>query len=123
MTRKLLTRRSLLTAGTVAAVGGVTVSGYRTLIGPNALRILESAEYATLNAQRALLANQPLAREFSAADMSPTFKANGTTNPENQAYQAMVRNGFSNWRLTIDGLVANPVSLSMADLKRLPQRT
>lgn len=99
------------------------MAGYRTLIAPNVLRILESAEYATLNAQRALLANQPLAREFSAADMSPTFKANGTTNPENQAYQAMVRNGFSNWRLTIDGLVANPVSLSMADLKRLPQRT
>jgi len=123
MKKKLLTRRSVLTAGAVAAVGGLTVAGYSSLIAPNSLRILESAEYVTLNAQRALLANQPLAREFGVADMSPTFKANGTTNPESQAYQAMVQNNFSTWRLKIDGLVTNPVNLSMADLKRLPQRT
>jgi DMSO/TMAO reductase YedYZ molybdopterin-dependent catalytic subunit len=83
----------------------------------------QSAEYATFHAQRALLAGQPLAREFRESQMSPVFKANGTTNPENSQYQALARTGFANWRLKIDGLVANPVSLSLTDLKRQPQRT
>lgn len=123
MIKKLITRRGLLTTGVVAAVGGVSYAAYRTLIAPNALKILESAEYATLKAQRLLLSGQPLAREFSPEDMSPTFKANGTTNPDNPAYNALVQNNFGNWRLKVDGLVANPLSLSMADLKRQPQRT
>lgn len=123
MTRKLLTRRSLLTAGTVAAVGGLSVAGYRTLIAPNALSILESAEFATIRAQRLALAGQPLAREFSPSDMSPVFKANGTTMPEGIEYLELMKGGFADWRLQIDGLVANPMRLSLADLKRLPQRT
>jgi DMSO/TMAO reductase YedYZ molybdopterin-dependent catalytic subunit len=123
MTRKLITRRGLLTTAAMAAVGGVSYAAYRSLIAPNALRILESAEYVTLKSQRLILSGQPLAREFSPEDMSPSFKANGTTNPDNPAYNALVQDNFSNWRLTIDGLVANPVSLSLADLKRQPQRT
>ena len=123
MIKKLLTRRHLLTTAAVAAVGGLGVAGYRSLIAPNALRILESAEYGTLNAQRLLLANQPLAREFSPSDMSPVFKANGTTDPVNPEYKVLQANNFFDWRLRIDGLVANPVNLTMADLKRQPQRT
>lgn len=123
MTKKLLTRRTLLTGAAVVAGGGFSIAAYRSLIAPNALNILESAEYATFKAQRALLAGQPLAREFSESQMSPVFKANGTTNPASSAYQAMVQNNFANWRLKIDGLVANPVNLSIADLKRQPQRT
>lgn len=76
MSSKLLSRRGLLTAGALGA-GAVALAGInRYLIAPNYLEILESAENATFGAQRALLAGQPLAREFSEADMSPIFKAN-----------------------------------------------
>ena len=123
MKSKLLSRRALLTAGTLGA-GGLLFAGVsRFLIAPNYLEILESAENATFGAQRLLLAGQPLAREFSEADLSPIFKANGTVLPEDAAYQALMETGFAGWRLQIDGLVANPASLSMADLKGLPQRT
>ena len=30
---------------------------------------------------------------------------------------------FADWRLRIDGLVANPLEFSLADLRNLPQRT
>jgi DMSO/TMAO reductase YedYZ molybdopterin-dependent catalytic subunit len=123
MSSKILSRRGLLTAG-AWGVGAVALAGLnRYLIAPNYLEILESAENATFAAQRALLAGQPLAREFSEADMSPIFKANGTVLPDDPAYQALMANDFADWRLRIDGLVSNPVSLTMADLKRLPQRT
>ena len=123
MTRKLLTRRNFLRVGTTAAIAGVGYAGYRAMSAPGFLGVLESAEYATLNAQRALLSNQTLAREFTPADMSPVFKANGTTMPGGVAYQEFLANSFSSWRLRVDGLVANPMSLSLADLKQLPQRT
>ena len=122
MSSKLLTRRALLTAGTVGA-GALLLAGANRFLAPNYLQVLESAENATFGAQRALLAGQPLAREFSEADMSPIFKSNGTVLPEDPAYQALMANGFADWRLKIDGLVSKPVSLSMADLQRLPQRT
>ncbi len=123
MTAKLLTRRRLITGGAVAA-GGLLVAGYDRLFGaPNYLKILESAESLTMATQRALLAGQPLAREFSEADLSPVFKANGSTRPDSEAYLALMEGGFSQYRLQVDGLVARPASLSLADLKRLPQRT
>lgn len=123
MTRKLLTRRSFLHVGTTAAIAGVGYAGYRAMSAPGFLGVLESAEYATLNAQRALLAGQPLAREFTTADMSPVFRANGTTMPEGIEYLELMKGGFTDWRLEIGGLVANPMRLSLADLKRMPQRT
>lgn len=123
MTSKRITRRALITAGVIGA-GGLAAVGYQRLFGaPNYIEILESAEGLTMAAQRALLAGQPLAREFTEADMSPTFKANGTTRPDGEAYLALLEDNFAQWRLTVDGLVARPARLSLADLRRLPQRT
>ena len=46
---------------------------------PGSVRILDSAETLTRVTQRALLSPQALAREFSEADLSRDFKANGST--------------------------------------------
>jgi DMSO/TMAO reductase YedYZ molybdopterin-dependent catalytic subunit len=64
-----------------------------------------------------------MAREFTAADISPVFKVNGTRKPEGDAYAALVESNFANWRLRVDGLVARPLDLSLEDLRTLPQRT
>lgn len=127
MSRRLLipppSRRGLLAAG-AATFGGLLLAGCDRLSNaPKFQSLLGSANRATYGAQRVLLAGQPLAREFQEKDLSPVFKANGTTMPGDPAYQAMAERGFSDWRLQIDGLVTRPASLSLADLKRLPQRT
>ena len=64
-----------------------------------------------------------LAREFSPADISPSFRGNGSTDPDNGDYRAHVAANFADWRLTVGGLVQTPLSLSLAELKALPQRT
>ena len=116
-------RRGLLVAG-AATFGGLMLAGCdRLSSAPKFQSLIGSAESVTYRAQRLLLAGQPLAREFSEKDMSPVFRANGTTMPRDPAYQDMIGEGFANWRLRIDGLVARPASLSLADLQRLPQRT
>jgi len=64
-----------------------------------------------------------LAREYSASDISPFFKPNGTYNPGTPDYNGHAAQSFANWRLKIDGLVERSLSLSVAELKRLPRRT
>ena len=70
-----------------------------------------------------LLSPGQLAREYSIADISPTFKPNGTSIRARQDYNRHVAQNFANWRLKVDGMVARPLSLSVADLRRLPPRT
>ena len=64
-----------------------------------------------------------LAREFSPDQISPYFRGNGTTEPDSAEYQAQQQAGFADWRLSVTGLVATPLSLSLDELKALPQRT
>ena len=70
-----------------------------------------------------LLGRGALAREFTRADITPAFKANGTVNPPDADYQAMVANDFADWKLVVDGLVERPLALSLDQIKALPSRT
>jgi len=116
-------RRGLIGAG-AAGLGGLLLSGCDRLSeAPQALNIVRSAQGLTLRAQRLILSGQPLAREYKASDLSPVFKANGTLHPSGDAYQALLDSQFADWALTIDGLVAHPLKLTLAQLKALPART
>jgi DMSO/TMAO reductase YedYZ molybdopterin-dependent catalytic subunit len=85
-------------------------------------RVLAKAETLNYSIQRALT-RKALAQEFTDADLSPAFKANGTDNPDTEAYQAFARDGFASWRLEVRGLVERPASFSLADLRAMPSRT
>ena len=120
-------RRALL--GSLAG-SGLVLGGCGRLFGADALthsasfqHVLAFAERWTRSSQRTLLSGQPLAKEYGLADLSPHFKANGTFKPGGDAYAASLDAGFADWRLVVDGLVAHPLSLSLADLRALPQRT
>jgi DMSO/TMAO reductase YedYZ molybdopterin-dependent catalytic subunit len=86
-------------------------------------RLLGSAEELSYATQRLLLSRKAMAQEFTEADLSPTFRSNGTSNPDNPEYQALAANGFADYRLRVGGLVVRPRSYSLDDLKALPSRT
>jgi len=116
-----LSRRGLITASTA---GGLLLAGCDRLSkAPSVQRFTGSAEGLTYSAQRALLTGQPLAREFDARHISRVFKSNGTRHPTGAAYAAHLANGFADWRLVIDGLVAQPMQLSLAQLRAMPARS
>ena len=118
----LITRRALFTGG--AASAGLLLSGCDQVAQVPALRkILFSGEIMNMGLQRALSNRDALAPEFSAAEMSPRFRVNGTHNPNTPDYTAMVAENFAHWRLQVGGLVAKPLSLSLAQLRGLPART
>jgi DMSO/TMAO reductase YedYZ molybdopterin-dependent catalytic subunit len=77
----------------------------------------------TLHAQRLLLRNRPLVREFSLSQLSATFPVNGTGIPPGDDYKRLIDGGFRDWQLKIHGLVDRSIALTLAQLKALPART
>jgi DMSO/TMAO reductase YedYZ molybdopterin-dependent catalytic subunit len=106
-----------------AALGAVMLGGCDRLSqSPSFQRLLSSAEQLTYRAQRVLI-GQSLAREFTEADLSPIFRSNGTSDPNNEVYNALRANHFENWRLKVGGLVARPLELSLAAIREMSSRT
>jgi len=86
-------------------------------------RLLGAVEDWNRTVHRALGKRTALAREFAPDAISPDFRGNGTRDPGTPEYAAHFAAGFADWRLEIDGLVGRPLSLSLDQLKALPQRT
>lgn len=114
----LITRRNLIVAG----AGGLLAGCDRVGKSKAGRDILFKAEAVHRSLQRVITNRNALAREFSPEEMSPRFRANGTLNPATPDYMALAANRFADWRLRVDGLVARPLSLSLADLRGMPQR-
>jgi DMSO/TMAO reductase YedYZ molybdopterin-dependent catalytic subunit len=119
----ILHRRKLLTAG-AGLMGTALLGGCDRFAGSETgQRTLQVGEDANLYVQRLLMSPATLAREFPASMISPWFKPNGTIDPPDRAYRALAAQKFSDFKLTVDGLVQTPLALSLADLRALPART
>src|SRR5205085_3298466 len=78
-------------------------------------------ETLTYAAQR-LFARHSLAREFPRSMISKVPFANAIP-PLNDAFKRLQGGAFADWRLSINGMVAQPASLSLADLRSFPVRS
>ena len=85
--------------------------------------LLGATDRLTRAAQRLVTSRESLAREYANADIAPTMRANGSTDPSNEDYRRHTANDFADWRLRIDGLVRQPGDFSIDDLKAMPSRT
>jgi DMSO/TMAO reductase YedYZ molybdopterin-dependent catalytic subunit len=97
----------LAVAGRIADRYGLVPPDHGGLYGPGAT--------LTYAAQR-LLTSHSLAREFSRSQISKPY-ANPTASL-GDAFTRLQAGGFKDWRLSIEGLVARPASLSVDDIKR-----
>jgi sulfoxide reductase catalytic subunit YedY len=68
---------------------------------------------------RLLLSGLTSRQEYKATDVSPYFWVNGTP-PAWEAWSELVKDGFACWRLEVKGLVEQPMSLSLAELRAMP---
>ena len=114
-----LRRRSLL-AGIVALPAAGCTQLAET--GPVS-DLFDAAEDWHRKAHRTLASRQALAPEYAPGERSPDIRGNGTVRIDEAGYREQLAKGFTDWRLEVRGAVENPLSLSMADLKALPQRT
>lgn len=116
-------RRSFLAragaVGTAAWLAGCD----RLASKPGFARWLGSSDRLTERVQRALTGRNALAHEYGEADIAPSFRANGSINPQAPEYLSLRANDFRDWRLSIGGMVRTPFSLSLDELRALPSRT
>jgi DMSO/TMAO reductase YedYZ molybdopterin-dependent catalytic subunit len=116
--RRHFMRQALLALGAAAVAGCDRISDSET-----GVKVLETGETVNRRVQRFLSPSRALAREYTEADISAVFKPNGTLLPDTPLYRSLMANAFADYRLAIDGLVARPAQLSIADLKALGTRT
>ena len=120
----LISRRKLIYGGVAAAagVGGLATAEHLAkrygLVPPDAGGIYGPGETLTYACQRVLTTRTP-AREFPRSMISKNPFANEVA-PPTEGFKRLQAGGFRDWRLVIDGTVARPMSLSLADLKTLP---
>jgi len=116
-------RRDLLKTATLGS-SGLLLAGCDAMnenaTFRSALRAAESLNYAT---QRSLTDRAALAPEFSPSDISLFFKTNGSITGNSVEYLQHVAENFANWKLRVDGLVANPLDVGLDALKAMPARS
>jgi DMSO/TMAO reductase YedYZ molybdopterin-dependent catalytic subunit len=117
MSERQTTRRGLLAKGG-ALVSTFALAGCDKVISSDAAQsAFKHVEALTRGTQETILGGQQLAPEFTEADISKVFYANGSTNPDSPEYLALVKSEFKDYRLAVKGLVETPLSLSLQDLR------
>jgi DMSO/TMAO reductase YedYZ molybdopterin-dependent catalytic subunit len=120
-----ISRRRLITAGLAGAAGATGLAIAANLakrygfIPPDAGVLYGPGETLTYAAQR-LLSRHSMAREFARSEISKDPFAN-EVDPLGIEFQRLRDGAFVDWRLAVDGMVARPMSLSLAELESFPQ--
>lgn len=124
---KRLSRRQWMASGlgVAAGAGGLALAAkvaqrYR-LIPPDSGLLYGPGETLTYAAQRVFTAHS-LVHEFTRSHISKNPFACPVGPALDASFKRLQQDGFKDWRLTVDGMVTHPLSLSLADIKSLPQR-
>jgi methionine sulfoxide reductase catalytic subunit len=72
--------------------------------------------------RRALFGHGRSAQRYARSEISPYFRVNGRP-PADAEYAAMARDGFASFVLEVEGLVEQPLHLTLAELRRWPRQT
>ena len=119
-------RRKLIVSGLAATAGasGLAVAARLAqkygLVPPDHRGIYGLGETLTYASHR-LLTRHSLAREFPPSRISPRPFPNELS-PLTEEFKRLQAGRFADWQLSVDGLVAEPTSFSIADLRSYPSR-
>lgn len=122
-----LSRRKLIFSGlgVVAGVSSLAAAARLAqkygLIPPDHGTLYGAGETLTYAAHR-LLTRHSMAREFPRSMISNPAFANEVAPPSDE-FKRLQAGGFADWRVTVDGLVDRPGSLSLAQLKTYPSHS
>lgn len=125
--KRYFSRRNMLIGGG-AAVGGLLLSKLPVLAQSDSYRgLLRAGDFFNMHAQRLAMIHRPLAPEYRRNQISanhPTVGGIGASYIDpNPPFHAMFARRFSDWRLSVGGLVRRPLRLSLPEIRALPVRS
>jgi len=113
-------KRRLFVASSLSALGLAGCGPVKESLTTGPFRnVLASAE----NLNRTVIGTRGLAREYKDSDVDRNFRVNGLDTPSDSGYAALVRGGFRDYRLVVDGLVERPQKLALAELRAAGDHT
>jgi DMSO/TMAO reductase YedYZ molybdopterin-dependent catalytic subunit len=125
----ILNRRKLLGIGAASAssliLAGCDQFDFLGARNDPTRNFLERANELTYVAQRALVGDQVLQREYAESEIRQGQRPNGSTDPRtnNAEYAALVSSSFAAYRLKVTGLVEQEQNFSLSDIQNMPSRT
>ena len=119
---KKISRRTMIQGSLMGgALGGIALATQRFPIPVRSL--YDVADALNYSVHNMMLAGQPRVREFSKADIALDFPTSGVTSPRDERYHLLKENDFADWTFTLDGMVDNPLTLSLSELRAMPSQT
>jgi len=119
--RRLITTSLAVTAGASGLTLAARLARRYGLIPPDSGGFYGPGETLTYATQR-LLTRHSLAREFTPNQISRPPFAN-QVDPLGEAFKGLQETGFINWRLNVDGMVTQPASFSLSQIRGFPIRS
>lgn len=119
--RKFITTGLAVAAGASGIAAAAKIAQHHGLIPPDAGVLYGPGETLTYAAQR-LLTRHSMAREFPRSEVSTNPFANPVDSLGDE-FNRLQAAGFVDWRLTVDGMVARPATLSLAEIRSFPTST
>jgi len=116
--RTLITTGLGITAGASGLAAAASLAQRYGLIPPDGSGIYGPGETLTYAAQR-ILTSHSMAREFPRSQLSEKPFANEVA-PLGDEFKRRQEDGFSDWRLAVDGMVAKPALFSIEEIKNFP---
>lgn len=128
MSKLILNRRRLLGFGAAGAssliLSGCDQFDFLARRDDPVRNFLERANELTYAAQRALVPDQALAREYAESEIRQGQRPNGSTDPRDvKEYADLVSTNFADYRLSVTGLVETPLSFTLDELRNMPARS
>jgi DMSO/TMAO reductase YedYZ molybdopterin-dependent catalytic subunit len=113
-------KRRLFLASSLASLGLSACGPIKDSLTNGPFRgVLFSAE--KLN--QSVIGTHGMAREYADADVDREFRVNGLDTPTDSTYDGLLKGGFRDYRLVVDGLAERPQKLTLAELRAAGDRT
>ncbi len=116
-------RRRFFHIGLASVAAAMLSACDRITRNDSVVEVIKGAQNISRAAQKLVAGRRAMAQEFTEADVSPSFRGNGTTEPNSTHYRELAEGQFGQWSLQVGGLVEHPMQFSLAALRALPSRT